>query len=69
ANYDMIHAIMPTETLSRQEVQRELYECYRSFYGSLRRRVAGLFSPNRLKRRTYRYLASQGLLKALRDLF
>jgi len=69
ANYDMIHAIMPTETLSRQEVQQELYECYRSFYGSLRRRVTGLFSPNRLKRRTYRYLASQGLLKALRDLF
>ncbi|MFB0523335.1 MAG: radical SAM protein, partial [Candidatus Bathyarchaeia archaeon] len=69
ANYDMIHAIMPTENLSREEVQEELYKCYRSFYGSVKRRVKGLFSPNLLKRRTYRYLASQGLLKALRDLF
>jgi len=69
ANYDMVHAVMPTENLSRSEVQEELYECYRSFYGSLKRRVKGLFSPNKLKRRTYRYLASQGVLKALRDLF
>jgi len=69
ANYDMAHAIMPTETLSRKEVQEELYKCYRSFYGSTSRRFKGLFSPNKLKRKTYRYLASQGLLKALRDLF
>jgi len=69
ANYDMAHAIMPTETLSRKEVQEELYKCYRSFYGSVGRRFKGLFSPNKLKRKTYRYLASQGLLKALRDLF
>lgn len=68
-NYDMAHAIMPTETLSRKELQEEFYECYRSFYGSFSRRLKGLFSPNKLKRRTYRYLASQGLLKALRDLF
>jgi len=69
ANYDMIHAIMPTESLSRDEVQAELYQCYRNFYGNIRRRVKGLFSPNALKRRTYRYLASQGILKAIRDLF
>jgi len=69
ANYDMVHAIMPTENLSREEVQGELYECYRSFYGSVKRRIKGLVSPNILKRRTYRYLASQGILKALRDLF
>lgn len=69
ANYDMVHAIMSTENLSREEVQGELYKCYRSFYGSTKRRLKGLFSPNTLKRRTYRYLASQGILKALRDLF
>ena len=69
ANYDMIHAIMPTENLSRDEVQAELYQCYRSFYGNMKRRIKGLFSPNVLKRRTYRYLASQGILKAMRDLF
>jgi anaerobic magnesium-protoporphyrin IX monomethyl ester cyclase len=69
ANYDMAHAIMPTKYLSRKEVQEELYECYRSFYGSMKRRITGLFSPNVLKRRTYRHLMSQGLLKAFRDLF
>jgi len=69
ASYDMVHAIMPTENLSREDVQEELYECYRNFYGSLKRRVKGLLSTNILKRRTYRYLASQGILKALGDLF
>jgi anaerobic magnesium-protoporphyrin IX monomethyl ester cyclase len=69
ANYDMVHAVMPTETLSRPEVQEELFECYRSFYGSMNRRMKSLFSPNSLKRRTYRYLASQGLLEGLRGLF
>lgn len=69
AHYDMVHAIMPTESLSRRELQEELYQCYRSFYGSLNRRLGGIFSTNRLRRRTYGYLASQGLLKAFRDLF
>jgi len=68
AHYDMIHAVMPTETLTRQEVQQELHDCYRSFYGSLTRRLRGIFSSNRFKRRTYRYLASQNLLRQLRDL-
>ncbi|MCP8304304.1 MAG: cobalamin B12-binding domain-containing protein [archaeon] len=69
ANYDMVHAIMPTENLSREEVQEELYECYRAFYGSMKRRLKGIFSTNKLKRRTYRYLASQGLMGQLRSLF
>ena len=46
SHYDMIHAIMPTETLSRKDVQEELYQCYRSFYGSWRRRLQGIFSRN-----------------------
>lgn len=69
ANYDMAHAVMPTETLTRKQVQEELYKCYRNYYGSLRRRLGGLFSKNKLKRKTYRYLAGQGLLKELRSLF
>ena len=69
ANYDMIHAIMPTETLLREEVQEELYECYRAFYGSLSRRLKGIFSSNKLKRKTYRYLASQNLMKQFKNLF
>jgi anaerobic magnesium-protoporphyrin IX monomethyl ester cyclase len=69
ANYDMVHAVMPTEHLSRAEVQEELYGCYRSFYGSTARRFKSIFSSNALKRRTYIYLAGQGLLKGFRELF
>jgi anaerobic magnesium-protoporphyrin IX monomethyl ester cyclase len=69
ANYDMVHAIMPTETLSRKEVQEELYKCYRSFYGSWKRRFQGLFSRNELKRRVYWFMLSQGIIKQLRSLF
>jgi len=69
SNYDMVHAIMPTEYLSREEVQEELYECYRSFYGSFGRRLKGIFSKNKLKRRTYRYLAGQSVLNQLKNLF
>ena len=53
ANYDMVHAIMPTETLSREEVQEELRNCYRIFYGSWSRRIRGLLSRNELKRKNY----------------
>ncbi|MFW9964892.1 MAG: B12-binding domain-containing radical SAM protein [Candidatus Sifarchaeia archaeon] len=69
AHYDMIHAIMPTEHLTLREVQEELYLCYRSFYGSMKRRIAGVFSSNKIKRRTYRYMARQGVMGALRGLF
>jgi anaerobic magnesium-protoporphyrin IX monomethyl ester cyclase len=68
-HYDMVHAIMPTEHLTRIEVQEELYNCYRSFYGSLPRRLKGIFSTNKLKRKTYRYLAGQGVMKELKSLF
>jgi anaerobic magnesium-protoporphyrin IX monomethyl ester cyclase len=66
--YDMAHAIMPTETLSVGEVQEELYECYRSFYGSWRRRIGGLFSSNRLKSRLYRHMMGQGVVRQFKNL-
>jgi len=66
ANYDMVHSVMPTETLTRKEIQEELYTCYKDFYGSLGRRLSALFSRNKLKRRTYRYLLKQSLLNQLR---
>ena len=69
ANYDMAHAVMPTEHLTVPEVQEELYLCYRDFYGSIKRRVTGVFSKNTFKRKTYRYMASQGLLQYMRDLY
>jgi len=69
SHYDMIHAIMPTETLSRKELQEELYECYRSFYGSWRRRLQGLFSSNDLKRRVFWHMASRGVLGQVKSFF
>ena len=68
ANYDMAHAIMPTETLSGREVQHELWKCYRNFYGSYRKNIAGLISRNRLKRTLYRHMAGQHVLTKLRRL-
>lgn len=69
SNYDMVHAVMPTETLSRMEVQEELFKCYRSFYGSWGRRLKGVLSRNKLKRRIYRYMVGRGIIKQLRTLF
>jgi len=69
ANYDMVHAVMPTETLNVKEVQEELYRCYRSFYGKWSRRLEGIFSSNHLKSRMYRYMMSQNILNQLRSLF
>ena len=68
SHYDMAHAIMPTETLSRIEVQEELYNCYRSFYGSRKRRLGGIFASNKLKRRLYRHMMGQGVVRQFRNL-
>jgi anaerobic magnesium-protoporphyrin IX monomethyl ester cyclase len=68
AHYDMVHAIMPTETLSRQEVQGELLDCYRSIYGSVARNLRGLFSDNTIKKRAYRHMAGRGVIGKLRRL-
>lgn len=68
AHYDMTHAIMPTETLSRTQLQQELLDCYRAFYGSPMSIVRGLFSHNELKKRSYRHLAGKRVLHSLRQL-
>jgi anaerobic magnesium-protoporphyrin IX monomethyl ester cyclase len=69
SHYDMVHAIMPTETLSVKQVQEELYECYRHFYGSWNRRLQGLFSRNELKRRIYIYMAKRGIIAQMKKLY
>jgi anaerobic magnesium-protoporphyrin IX monomethyl ester cyclase len=69
SHYDMIHAIMPTETLSPQEVQEELYGCYRDFYGSWSRRFSALFSRNELKRNVFWHMARSGVLGKVKSLF
>jgi len=68
AHYDMAHAIMPTESLSKNDVQRELYDCYNDFYGSMVRGLSGLLSKNKVKRRMYRHMAKKGVLRSLRNL-
>ncbi|RLF58781.1 MAG: cobalamin-binding protein [Thermoplasmata archaeon] len=68
ANYDMAHAIMPTETLSRKQVQEELWKCYKLFYGSYTKNITGFFSKNKLKRTLYRHMAGQQVLKKFRGL-
>lgn len=68
AHYDMSHAIMPTETLSRRQVQEELYHCYKAFYGSISRNISGLFSKNEIKRRVTRHMAGKSVLTNLRHL-
>ena len=68
SHYDMIHAIMPTEHLSRREVQEELYACYRRFFGSVARGLAGLLSKNRMKRGAYRRFMMKRVLRDLRGL-
>ena len=69
SHYDMAHAIMPTETLSRREVQEELYNCYRSFYGSWRRRLGGVFSSNKLKRQLFWHMMRKGVVRQFKSLF
>jgi anaerobic magnesium-protoporphyrin IX monomethyl ester cyclase len=68
SNYDMIHSIMPTETLSRHQLQIELFKCYKQFYGSWKRKLGGIFSQNELKRRINIYMAGQGILYQLKKL-
>jgi len=68
ANYDMVHATMPTETLTREQVQQELTRCYRSFYGSWNRLLKGVLSRNKVKKRVYRYMARQGVVKQLESI-
>jgi anaerobic magnesium-protoporphyrin IX monomethyl ester cyclase len=69
ANYDMAHAIMSTEALSRIEVQEELFECYRDFYGSWGRRFSGVFSRNSIKRRVSWHMLGQGVVGQFKALF
>jgi anaerobic magnesium-protoporphyrin IX monomethyl ester cyclase len=68
SNYDMAHAIMPTDTLTRKEVQEELWRCYKTFYGSVTKNIAGVISNNKLKRTLYRHMAGQFVVEKLRRL-
>ncbi len=68
SHYDMIHAIMSTETMTTKQVQEELYGCYRDFYGSWSRRFGGLFGKNKLKREVFWHMASNGVMGKVKKL-
>ena len=68
SHYDMIHAIMPTETLSVNEVQEQLYGCYRDFYGSWSRRFGGILSKNVLKRKVFWHMLRSGVMGKVKSL-
>jgi anaerobic magnesium-protoporphyrin IX monomethyl ester cyclase len=68
SHYDMVTAVMPTETLSRKEIQQELYDCYNSSFGSWSKRITGLFSKSKIKRRIWRHMATAGVMGKLKNL-
>jgi anaerobic magnesium-protoporphyrin IX monomethyl ester cyclase len=68
AHYDMVHAIMPTETLSRQQVQEELFQTYRDFFGSAMRGLRGVVARNPVTRRAYAHMLKRQVLRQLRGL-
>jgi anaerobic magnesium-protoporphyrin IX monomethyl ester cyclase len=65
--FDMIHAIMPTEHLTREQVQKELFATYRAFYG-WRRRIGGTLSINEVKCAYYRHMMWKGFLGTIKGL-
>ncbi|MFW9830424.1 MAG: hypothetical protein ACFFD8_01410 [Candidatus Thorarchaeota archaeon] len=67
-DFDMVHATMPTEYLTREELQKQLYATYRSFYG-WKRRIGGTLSRNKVKRTYYRHMMWKGFLGTLKGLF
>ncbi len=69
SHYDMIHAIMPTNHLTRAELQKELYDCYRTYFGAWNRIYGKMFAGNPITRQTYQYLARKAILTNLRSLF
>ncbi len=68
AHYDMVHAIMPTETLSRQQVQEEVFQSYRDFFGSALRGLRGVVARNPVTRRAFQHMLKRNVLARLRGL-
>ncbi|MCP8315445.1 MAG: radical SAM protein [archaeon] len=67
SKYDFAHAIMRTETLSSEEVDALILECYNQFYGISR--LCSLFSLNKHKRGLTRYLLGLMLKERIKNWF
>ena len=55
SKYDLAHAIMPTETLSRREVEELMISCYKRFFLRPLKLVRGLASTNPYRRAVNAY--------------
>ncbi len=55
SKYDLAHAVMPTETLSRREVQALMVACYRRFFLRPGKILRGLLSRNPYRRAVNAY--------------
>jgi len=56
SHYDFFHAIMPTRTLSREQVERMYYLFLRRFYTQRRIVWEGFTDPNPFKRKFFRFI-------------
>ena len=55
SRYDFAHAVMPTETLTRREVDRLIAQCYMSFYARPTKILRALLSRNPYRRAVIRH--------------
>ncbi|MHA1236390.1 MAG: B12-binding domain-containing radical SAM protein [Candidatus Hodarchaeales archaeon] len=67
-NYDMIHGVCDMKFLTAKELQEELYLSYRHVFDSWTRRIAGILSRNKYKRRIYMYYMRAGVIGQLKKL-
>jgi len=66
--YDMSHAIMPTEHLTRNQLTSLYNRCFVSYYTDPVKLARGLFSRNSWKRKIWRHMLKYTLKQFLRSL-
>ncbi len=66
--YDMGHAIMPTEHLTRSQLTSLYYGCFSSYYTDPVKLAKGLLSRNSWKRKIWRHMVKYTLKQLLRSL-
>ncbi|MHA2096377.1 MAG: B12-binding domain-containing radical SAM protein, partial [Candidatus Hodarchaeales archaeon] len=67
-SYDIIHGVCDMKYLSAKELQEELYLAYRYVFDSWKRRITGVLTRNKYKRRIYMYYMKAGVIGQLKKL-
>ena len=65
-HFDMAYAVMPTKSLSREELFKWYGECHREYYFDPLQVLMGLVSRNRFKRAIWRHMFHYGLKMAFK---